>query len=340
MWLRKVLLLGSIFGLGAPLSAAPFTLGIYGVNNPADIRTVKKAGFTGIQTYQQDPATLSQLAQEAKKQGLRVVFYPNQVIGSSYEKEAQNWPVLAWYLVDEPDVARWSRAQVLEAYNIAKSSFPQHLTALVIGQGKTETPFYDLPDILMVDWYPVPHLPLYSFGDQLAWARHAMAAHGAQDNPLWGVVQAFDWKEFEQHRPLEKRMGRFPTEDEMRFMSYHGIINGVNGLFFFIFTTRGVPLPQAQPAWWKRVACVGKELARFRPVLEKGTPAAVPAPVARPLLAKTWQYKKKFYTVLLNASDQPRPLPAEFAQKKYKSLFGHPKKAQLAPYQVLVLRSR
>lgn len=340
MSLRKLLLLSYALWAGAPLWGAPFALCMYGVNDPADVKTLKKAGFTCLQTYKQDPALLSQLAQKADKYGLDVVFYPDKVIGSPYEKEAQNWPVLAWYLVDEPDVSRWPRARVLQAYNAAKAAFPQHEMALVIGQGRTAVPFYDLPDILMVDWYPVPHLPLTSFGDQLALARRGMAAHGAAENPLWGVVQSFDWKEYKQHRPDDDRIGRFPTEEEIRFMSYHGIVNGVNGLFYFIFTTEGRPLPQARPDWWKRVKAVSRELASFRPVLENGQPVNTPAEVNLPLLAKTWKYKKKYYTVLVNASDTAQPLPPEFQQKQYKSLYGRKKTSKLPPYYVLVLRSK
>ncbi len=340
MWLRNILAAACTAGLASSLGASPFALCMYGVNTPSDIKTVKKAGFNCIQTYRKDPALLSQLAQEAQKQHMQVVFYPNEVIGSPYEKEAHSWPMLAWYLVDEPDVVRWPRQRVLQAYNTAKTAFPQHQTALVIGQGKTATPFYDLPDILMMDWYPVPHLPLVSFGDQLLLARQGLLESGTAETPLWGVVQAFNWKEYKQYRADDDRIGRFPTEQEIRFMSYHGIVNGVSGLFYFIFTTEGKPLPQAQPEWWQRLSSVSKELSKFLPVLEKGTPAKNPVEVSLPLLARTWQYKNKKYTVLLNASDQSQPLPPQFLQKKYKSLFGRQKTAQLAPYQVLILRSK
>ena len=338
MWHNK-LCFSLLFSIAAAVGqAAPFPLCIYGVDNPADLKTVKKAGFSCIQTYKTDPETLSSLAAEAQKQGLQVVFYPNKIIGSSYEKQAQNWPVLAWYLVDEPDVARWPRARVLETYNKTKAAFPAHDTALVIGQGKTDTPFYDLPDILMVDWYPVPHLPLTSFGDQLALARRGMVDMHAGKNPLWGVVQAFDWKEYKQYRPDENRIGRFPTEEEMRFMSYHAIVNGADGLFYFIFTTQGKPLPQARPDWWKRLAAVTKELNKFKPVLENGTGAPNPAEFSPMLFGRSWQYQNKHYTVLINASETPQPLPPALLEKKYKTMFGRKKAAQMPPYQVWVFK--
>lgn len=328
----------ALLGLTGGIGAEPFPLCMYGVDNPTDIKTIKKAGFNCFQTYKQDPELLAKLAREAKKQGMQVVFYPNKVIGSSYEEEARKWPILAWYLVDEPDVAKWPRARVLEAYNRAKAAFPTHEMTLVIGQGNTRVSFYDLPDILMVDWYPVPHLPLTSFGEQLALARRGMEKYNAGKNPLWGVVQAFDWKEYKQYRPDNDRVGRFPTTEEIRFMSYHGIVNGVNGLFYFIFTTEGKPLPAAQPEWWARVSAVVRELKKFKPVLEKGQVIDNPVQFTEPLVARSWKYKNKQYTVLLNTSDKPVLLPEKLADKKYKLLFSYQKTPLIPPYQVWVLK--
>ena len=198
-----------------PVFIRAFPLCIYGVDNPTDVPLIKKAGFNCFQTYQQDPEKLVALAQAAQKQNMQVVFYPNRVMGSSYEKAAQTWPVLAWYLVDEPDVAKWSRQRVIGAIQAARDSFPTHSNALVIGQGETKISYYDLPDNLMMDWYPVPHLALTSFGDNVRWAKNGQQKHGAGTRPLWGVVQIFDWKEYKQHRPDNDRIGRFPTQEEI-----------------------------------------------------------------------------------------------------------------------------
>ena len=338
MWRNKFCLLISVFLATAAAQSAPFPLCIYGITNPAEIKTVKKAGFDCIQTYRTNPPTLAVLAKEAKKHDLQVVFYPDKILGSAYEEQAQTWPVLAWYLADEPDVWNWSRARILEIYNKTKAAFPEHDTALVIGQGKTKTSFYDLPDALMVDWYPVPHLPLVSFGDQLALARQGMLQSGAGTNPLWGVVQIFDWKNYKQHRPDNDRIGRFPTEEEIRFMSYHGIVNGVNGLFYFIFNTANKTLPEAWPKHWEKISNVIRELSRFKAVLENGLAAENPVPIHAPLMAKSWTYQNRRYTVLINASGQAQPLPPLLLERKYKTLYGRKKADLMLPYQVLVFR--
>lgn len=338
MWLRKCFLLAGLLAVAGASGAAPFALCMYGVDDPADIPLLKKAGFNCLQTYRQDPALLARLAQAAEKEGLKTVFYPNPVIGSSYEAQARAWPMLAWYLVDEPDVAGWSRERVLQSRLRAQAAFPSAPTALVVGQGKTMTPFYDLPDIFMVDWYPVPHLPLASFGQQIALARAEIDRTGQKNKPLWAVVQAFNWKEYEQYRPDSERIGRFPTQQEIRFMSYDAIMNGATGLFYFTFTTQGRPLPQARPQWWARVSAVSRELAAFRPVLEEGKTVKNPVPESEGLRMKTWKYQGDKYTLLLNPSDTPRPLPKKLLKDKYQLLFGAEKTPRIPAYEAWILR--
>lgn len=321
-------------------AAVSFPLCMYGVNNPEDVSLLKQAGFTCIQTYQKDPALLAKLAKAAKDNHMQVVFYPNQVIGSEYQKAATKWPVLAWYLVDEPDVWSWTREKVSQQEEKAKTAFPKHDTTLVIGQGKTAVSYYDLTDTLLMDWYPVPHLDLTSFGDNVRWAKEGQIAAGVAERPLWGVVQLFDWKEFKQHRPDHDRIGRFPTEDELRFMSFDGIVNGATGLFYFIFTTNGKPLPQAQPEWWNRMVNVSKQLAKLRPILEEGTVVENPAQVNKPLAAKTYAYKRHTYTILLNRSDKAVKTPAAFLDPSYRILFGLEKTAEIPPYGTWIFQKK
>ncbi len=326
-----------IFWIAGTAQASEFPLCLYGVNNPNDLKLVKKAGFSCIQSYNQNPENMEKLAKAAQKRGLKGVFSPHKLYNTPYEQKAQQWPVLAWYLVDEPDVHHWSRERVRAAHQQAKETFPRQDTTLVIGQGKTAVPYYDLPDTMMMDWYPVPHHPLTSFGDNVRYTKEGMARMGAATRPMWGVVQIFDWKQFKQHRPDNQRIGRFPTRKEMRFMSYDGILNGATGLFYFIFTHNGDILPRTAPAFWADVRAVVKELARFKVVIEKGTEQENPVAVQAPLRMKTWKYKGALYSVLLNRSDRAEKVPDELLGKKFKALYNTQKTDLIPPYEVWVL---
>lgn len=323
-----------------PAGAHHFPICMYVVNQPEELPPLKQAGFNCIQTYNKTPEKLTALASAARQNEMQVVFYPDEIINTTYQTEAQSWPVLAWYLIDEPDVRLLNREKIIDKHNKTKAAFPKHETSLVIGQGRTLIAYYDIPDNLMVDWYPVPHLALTSLGDNVLWAKQGQEKGGKAANPLWAVVQAFDWKEYKQHRPDNDRIGRFPTENELRFMSYDAIINGAEGLFYFRFYTNAGLLPQAHPDWWERLATVTKEIAQLRPVLENGTVTENILSFEPPLAAQTRVYKRDAYTILINRSDKEVAVPSKLSKRKYKLLFGQKKTGTMNPYGVWVIKNR
>lgn len=323
----------------AVLNAGAMPLCIYDVNSPKDVKTVKKAGFNCMQTYKQEPDVLSALAQAAEENSLKMLIYPDKLINSSELSNANKWPILALYLYDEPDVARLSWRDVKKLDAKAKKAFPGRQTAVVVGQGSHAENYCKSADILMVDWYPVPHLNLTSFGKQIEDAKKILSKNKMSDKPLWGVIQAFDWKDFKQYRPDDQRIGRFPEKDEMLFMAYHGLIRGINGVFFYTFTVNGKTLPEYSTEYWKRLQAVIKELNKTIPIFEEGEISPMPEKIPANILAQRRLYKGYYYDFLLNISDIQEPLPEEFKQKTYKALY-RAKKEELAPHSVMILRSK
>lgn len=324
---------------------ADFPIGIYGVDSPEDIEIVKEAGFDTIQTYKSEPERLKLLADEAIKQNIRLVIPSNKIIRKEYEEEIENWPVLAWYIFDEPDVAKISREKLNTLDINTKNVFPKAKTVFVIGQGKTEIPYYDLADILMVDWYPVPHLPLESLGQQINFAKQALQELDCPKKDLWAVVQAFDWKEFKQHRADDDRIGRFPTKEEMRFMSYDAIFSGATGLFYFLYTSNGIPLPYVKPENWEDLVSVIKEISKVKNIL-LAQPLENPIEVESPLKVKTFLYNNEKYTFIVNPTNQLQTIPKIFFKKKiFREVSFNEKepstkkgKNDLQPYDVVIFK--
>jgi hypothetical protein len=327
--------------------AKDFTLGIYGVNDPQDIAIVKDAGFNTIQTYKKDIETITALAEEAKKQDIKIIVYPDEFLKDFDIKTSLDLldsSVEAWYLFDEPDVCRLSWDNLNDKNIKTKYLFTKNKTIFVIGQGKTDIPFYDIADILMVDWYPVPHLKLESFGQQVGLAKEELLKIGCKDKPLWAVVQIFDWKEYKQYRPDNDRIGRFPTKDEIRFMSYDAIFNGATGLFYFIYTSKGIPLPKAKPENWQDVKDVVSELTQVTKIITNGKEIETPQ-IYKPLQIKTYLYENITYMILMNPTDQYIKVNKYFLKSNVKVLFNKKgklkkniKKSMLPPYSVWILK--
>lgn len=335
----KIILIISFIASAVLAQAANYPLCLYGVNDAKYVKTIKKAGFNCIQTYSKDLDFLKTLAKKAEKYGLKMLIFPYPAIENDYLSEAAKWPILAFYLYDEPDVDKKSNAYLKELDSATKKAFPNQRTAFVVGKGSHAQPYYDTADVLMVDWYPVPHLPLTSFAEQIKTAKNILKEGGLSAKPVWGVVQSFDWREYKQYRPDDQRIGRFPTTEEMRFMAYDGLLEGAEGLFFFTFNSKSVPLPQSEPEHWQRLREVSKELSKMLPVFEKGAQAISPLEGNNKFKAQRRIYKGYCYDIILNVSEEKAELPAEFLNKKHKILYGT-NRITLAPNEAVIFKKR
>lgn len=321
LFIFLLFLLLNTFCLALPLC-------IYGVNEERDIKPVKQAGFNCFQSGLKSFSVLESLAKTAKKEGVKAVFYPNEIKTEEQIKQANTWPILAWYIYDEPDVHKVNPKNMEKINKKIKNTLKNAPTALVIGQGKTELDYYNIADILMVDWYPVPHLALESFGQELALAKAKLEPKTI----FWGVVQAFNWKDFKQYRPDNDRIGRFPTEKEIYFMSWQGIANGANGLFYYTFNIHGKRLNDYSAQVWQALKKTIKDIKKFSYFMEKGQEVKTPFILPKELENRTWFYKNNYYTLIVNASEEEfiPDLP-----NKAKFLLGQ---KELAPYKVSIIK--
>jgi len=277
-----------------------------------------------------------------------MVVYPDQVVHSTWSDMAKSWPVAGWYLVDEPDVQKWPAEKLAEVEKQVKAWSPRQSTTFVIGESSPSTKYGHIGDILMLDWYPVPHLPLASIGDHIAYARQNIP----EGKPLWAVVQAFDWRDSKQRDPKKPRIGRFPTHHEIRFMSYDSIINGATGIFFYRLSKPGGRTLFDVPEEFQAVTRVVRELKSIKPILERGRPLPLPVKLEdEGLQAKAWRHRGRDFIILVNRSSVPRAVPDELLAPRWRPFFElrrDPREAllehddawHLRPFQVLVLQSR
>ncbi|OGR69921.1 MAG: hypothetical protein A2089_11245 [Elusimicrobia bacterium GWD2_63_28] len=291
-----------------PAAAEYFPLGFYGISAPGELATLKAAGFNSFHTYTQDPARLAALAKEAKKQGLKMLAYPDRVIDSSYSKQAKRWPMLGWYLFDEPEVKRLPLASLQALDARVKAWDKRQPTVFVMGEGVSSFIYGGVADNLMVDWYPVPHLTLESVGEQVAMAKAGAAIMDPvrQAKPVWAVLQAFDWINYPQRR--SPRVGGFPTFEQVRYMTWLSIARGATGIFYFQYTgSDNIPL-SARPERWSTYQRIAAELNSFRKVLEKGKPGVVPPGLDPAYAVRSIKQGGRTYLILLNPTAAPLSL--------------------------------
>ncbi len=332
-----------------------FPIGIYGVTKPSELKILKKAGFDSFHAYISDAEKLSMLAEEAGKLGLKMTAPPDGAMNSAYSEKAKTWPMLAWYLFDEPDVMKLSAEKLENLDDKTKIWSPGQLTAFVIGESSPSLKYGHIADTMMLDWYPVPHLPLESAGMHIKSAiegmRKAMAENGKTGpKPLWAVLQAFDWKNYRQRDPSKPRIGRFPSREEIRFMTYHAVLSGAEGIFYYTLDTSDtVKNLYDFPQEWKSLTDTVAEISSLKRVFERGEETDLPFKTeGAPPAAKAWKHKNRRYLIIANPANLSIALPRELLNDgKWKPLFekkgkladliDDPKNPRIAPYRVFVL---
>lgn len=351
-WRRAALSLAVVFSgcAGAPIgrraALSRFPIGIYGVNDPKHLEKLRKDGFDSFHTYSSDPVLLTALASEASRQGMRMVIYPDKLREGKLSV-TKSWPVDAWYLIDEPDVVKMSSGALQSLSQKTRAWDQRRPQTFVIGQGAPAKIYGGVGDILMMDWYPVPHKPADSVADQIDLVMSALPA-GKQ---FWMVVQAYDWADEMSVETTLKRGLRFPTQGEMRFMSYLSVLHGARGLFYFTFAKKGKTLFD-YPELWRAVAGVAREIKEMQPIFEHGERIQLPFPIPTGgLEAAAWRHRGCEYLVLVNRTrDRQWKVPAEALEPRWQTIFAVPPDPRellhkyldayyLRPYQVLVLKN-
>ena len=345
----RLLLPAAILGLCACGGNRPgrfFPIGIYSVNTPEALARLRRDGFNAAQTYDRHPEFLRSMAKAARQAGVKLMAEPFALMTASTPVDA--FPMAAWYLVDEPDVWKIPASEVCARSARVRSWAPAALSVFVVGAGARARDYKDCADVVMVDWYPVPHLPLESAGEQVRLAKEA-----AGDKPVWAVLQAMNWRDYPQRDSGKPRIGRFPDIFELRFMSYHAILEGARGIWYYAYSKpNGMTLVDVPEEWFAVTSVVG-ELAAMRPIFERGEPAVLPfEPKSGGVLAKAWRYRGRDYVVIAS----PRrvvmsPVPQELLGPQWRPLF-EPRRDQkelftkvgdgyyLPPYRVMVLEGR
>lgn len=291
----KILLLPAVLLLAAAACGprpVEFPVGFYGAWTPEDARALSAAGFDAVQSYDVEPKEVSALSAAARANGQLLLVSPDGVMAAGAKASA--FPDAVWYVQDEPDVSGVSPAALTEHDRRVKAWAPGSETAFVVGDGRKAKDYPGACDVIMADWYPVPHLPLESAGDMVR-----LTAEAAAGRRVWAVLQAMDWRDFTQRDPRKPRVGRFPTREEIRFMSYDAVLNGAQGVWYFAYSTATGTNLSRTPELLERVAGPARELRAMAPIFAGGRPIPLPFQVgATGAAARAWRYRGRDYVVL------------------------------------------
>lgn len=241
----------------------PFPVGLYQAEIGA-FEEYKQAGFNLVQSYNSESDYIKKFVKAARDRGLSALVTKRMTPTGShlakFFKEIREEPGLyGWYIEDEPEGRGISPSLLWQWRNYILSHDPGHPTAVANLRSRKVGDYAPAVDIVMIDPYPIPHMPVTWLSDSIDEARRAVSDR----KPVWAVIQAFNWAN--EGAQFAKGKGRYPTLEEERCLTYLSIIHGVNGLMYFSYPSARINDPEE--ANWKNVKRVVSELKEIQPLL-------------------------------------------------------------------------
>lgn len=198
--------------------------------------------------------------------------------------------LLAWYIADEPEGQGVPADSLKDVYDLIKELDPYHPVTIVFMAPRMAGDYAGVMDIAMTDPYPVPH------GSVSEVAEYVNVLQGLfrYTKPVWLVPQAFGGNEW---------WTREPSAQEVRAMSYLGLVSGASGLQYFI--RRGPNGSPKSPATWGECGLIAQEMIELLPCLASGHPAPPVIVSGKELYARAINKSGLFYLIVVNTSSNP-----------------------------------
>lgn len=247
----------------------------------ADFRGVLEAGFNVTHSYYfEDPNTLHaggkaldedlivtarRYLQEAHRHGLKVFMgLPRKMVKRGefgaireYVRALKNEPaLLVWYLMDEPSVQKISPMLMKKVRSAVAETDPNHPTLVVFC--RKIGGYLGSFDIAGFDPYPIKgkdqrvDLVRRFIEDRKKEAKGNLA--------FWHIVQGHDLR-----KPKKGDVHR-PSPDQIRCMTFLGVISGARGTIFYWWPSAWCNILDF-PEVWKEIGAINKDLKRLSPVL-------------------------------------------------------------------------
>lgn len=295
---------------------------------------LRDAGFNSFNDWQsgREPEELRARYTIARELGFNGQVHPNS--DRDVEVLAAHGGVLGWYTSDEP-VLRGVRVEDLrEMYAHYMALDPYHPQFIADNSPNNLAIMAPFTDVLMLDLYPQHNGDMRIMGRSVAEARKLNGGHAI----VWSVVQAFQLSRYATNPDGSTySFGRLDS-DEMRAITYDGIICGATGVFYYAYYTSEGPqdLPGGgtrkdymiddYPDQWAAIRRINGELADLAPALTSGrTLATLVAPVESDVHAATFVDGHRAIVMVVNPSREEQSVVIGvpgFADQVGEDLFG------------------
>lgn len=242
-----------------------FPIGLFGPGSVSQYQKLADLGFNtivaGVSAEVLDgafKAGLSVVGQAGTQAGVR--FDPGKA-GESIRLFDAHPALKTWYVVDEPAFNKIDPKYVSRAAEVYRGAGATKPLAITMWFAERSNHYIDAIDILMVDRYPVPWMPVSDLGHHVRLGKLA-AGH---NKPVWAIIQAFSWEVYPGLMPQEINL-RPPSYAELRSMVFDAVAQGAEGILFYGYQVSSWNL-EDHPGVWASIQIVVDELRKFIPIV-------------------------------------------------------------------------
>ncbi|UII28647.1 carbohydrate binding domain-containing protein [Fulvivirga maritima] len=200
--------------------------------------------------------------------------------------------LLSWYINDEPDGQGRPASILEEAYDVIHEVDPYHPVSIVFMMPSRAAEFENTMDIAMTDPYPIPKAP-----EEVLYNLNGYTDAYQYKKSVWMVPQAFGGQEMWE---------REPTANELRVMTYMGLISGAKGIQYYI-RGEGNINPQAVSAW-SECSNMAVEVSQMASFLLSADLAPEAKVSDDRILTKAFKYQGNLLVIAVNKDNKPKSL--------------------------------
>jgi hypothetical protein len=265
-----------------------FPIGLYAVwkreHNQNDFERcfaeLRAAGFNTAHTYNTARTPeLQEFYAAAQRHGLKVIIAarggsncrdPRVAVGD-VAAEAAVPAVLAWYLADDT-ASHISADELRRVHEALRDIDPYHVTVQADGVhggqagGKSRyTDYVDSTDAFLPELYPIHSTKQAEVADIIRDMRTIAAdcQRAGRKAPVWAIIQDFEGWGWE----------RFPTDAELRAMTWLAIIHGATGMTYYTYGGHGKNHGATHdPQLWANLKRLAGQMASLHEVLTERDP--------------------------------------------------------------------
>ncbi len=307
-----------------------FPIGFYyypdSLLNPDDkeLDLIVKAGFNTIHIDVKDSTNSLSFFDQCQRKGLKIIAQFGDGFGkfgmgdvSALPKYMNHPALLGWSIADDANNGKNDVNHIIERQKIVKSTKPDLQTFLSVYQnyekGISLAPqeLLETGDIVSFEMYPIDSwgqaMGAFTKDEELLETERELDAFQEVNfkkfnKILVAIPQTFTWASYSKDKKA-----RLLDADELRNLTYTGIINGAKGVLNYTFGQKGIPdkdIPNYKmtftPNLWNEACATAQEINQLKDVYLNGIRSKISLGKDSWLRLAVWKYNRKTYLIVSN----------------------------------------